>query len=209
MSLGALETIGTHRSLEKEIAAAFERLRDAGASRAALLFDVQWAPTMEVVAIIADEIERTDDLSALTLVHPSAAMTFIATAIGSRSDRVEVRAQRSVHDDGEEQEDTDATASRTMFVMRPDEPAEAFVRNSVVEAKKRLVRRFALVLDPKRDVPLAIADVLAEELLDTTIKEVGLVHSSETLDTVVAALRLRIPNVKIALARRPQKKTEP
>lgn len=206
MTLGEVETVPANGPLDKAIAKAFDRIRDSGASRAALLFDVDWAPTMDVVALVAEELEKCEDLSTLTLVHPSAAMTFIASAIGLRIDRVEVRSQRSVHDDDEEEEDTDATASRTMFVMRSDEPADRFVRRSVLEAKNRLVRRFAIVLDPKRDLPLDLADVLAEELLDAGIKEIGIVHPSPTLDTIVSALRLRIPAVKIAVAR--QKKTD-
>jgi hypothetical protein len=206
MTLGEIERIRAS-AVEQALHDAFERLRDTGASRAALLFDLEWMPTMDIVGVVADELERCDDLSTLTLIHPSAAMTFIASAIGLRAERVEIRTQRSVHDDGEEEEDTDATASRTMFVMRPDDRAEDFARRSVVEAKNRLVRRFALVFDPKREPPLELADILAEELLHSSVKEVGLVHPSPALDTVVAALRLRLPQVKIAVARQPQRKT--
>lgn len=208
MSVGAIETIKTNVPLEKTISIAFDRIRDAGIDRAALLFDLDWTPTMDVVSLIAFELERCDDLTSLTLIHPSAAMTFIASAIGLRIDRVQIRAQRSIHDDGEEEEDTDATASRTMFVMKQDENVEAFVRKSVAEAKRRIVRRFALVFDPRSVPPIELADVLAEELLHAGVKEVGLVHPGSALDTVVAALRLRVPEVKIAVARQSARKTE-
>jgi hypothetical protein len=173
MTLGEIEPVRADLPLDKALAAAFERVRDSGASQAALLFPLEWAPTMDIVAIVADELERCEDLTGLTLIHPSAAMTFIASAIGLRAERVEVRTQRSVHDDDDEEEDTDATASRTMFVMRPDDRAEAFVRKSVTEAKNRLVRRFALVFDPKREPPLELADILAEELLHGGVKRSG------------------------------------
>ena len=202
----AVEPVSIREGVEAGLAQAFERLRDSAASAGALLFPIDWSPTMDIVLPIADELDRCEDLTALTLIHPSAAMNFIASAIGLRVDRVVVRTQRSVHDDGEEQEDTDATASRTMFVMRHDDRVDAFVRKSVIEAKRRLVRRFAIVFDANKELTLDLADILAEELLDSGIKEVGLVHPGGVLDTIVAALRLRVPHVKIAVAR--QKRAE-
>jgi hypothetical protein len=200
MDLGTVERVATNEPLARALAAAFSRLRNSGAPRCALAFDPEWRPTMDVVELAANELSECLDIETLVLVHPSSAMTFIASALGLRVPTVTVSAQRSVYDELEDQ-DTDATASKTMFVMKRDEHIDHFVRRSVRAAQARALRRFALLFDGKCVPTMEIADVLAEELLRSGgVREIGLIHPSASLETLVAALRLRIPTVRIAYA---------
>jgi len=205
MGLGNVENVDPNVPLAKAVETAFERVRAADASQCALLFDNRWVPTTDLVDIVASQLEESPDVQTLTLVHPSAAMTFIASAIGSRSRDVEVRAWRSVYDEPDD-EVTDATASKTMFAMHDGEALPAFVRRAVGEARSRIVRRFALVFHAKSVPSMALADLLAEELFQTGVKEVGLVHPTAPLDTVVAALRLRLPGVRVSFASKPKRR---
>lgn len=202
MSLGTIEHVEMGATLEDAIGAAFERLRSAGTSQCALVFDVEWPPTMDLVDLVARHLADSDDIETLTLVHPSAAMGFVASAVGLRVGSVDVRAQRSVYDEPDEDDFTDATASRTVFVMGPEERLGAFVGRAVGEARARAVKRFALVFDPKVPASMELSDVLVEELMQSGVREVGLVHPAASLETVVAALRLRLPNVRVAFATR-------
>jgi hypothetical protein len=88
-----------------------------------------------------------------------------------------------------------------MFVMERAERVEHFVRRGVREAQSRSVRRFALIFDATCVPTMEIADVLAEELLRSGgVREIGLIHPNASLETLVAALRLRLPAVRIAYA---------
>jgi hypothetical protein len=200
MAARAIERIGADERLEPAVERAFERIRSADAAHAALVFDVAWQPTMELVEVLVRALGDADEVRTLTLVHPSAAMTFIASAVGIRCTSVQLKTQRSVYDDDDEDEITDATASRTMFKMEDDERVDVFVRRSVTEARTRLVRRFALIFSEKAQLSPDLADVLAEELLHSGAKEIGLVHGSDVLETVADTLRLRLPDVRVALA---------
>jgi hypothetical protein len=201
MGLGTVVIVPPQEPLERALAAAFERFHSAEARAVALVFALGWRPTMDIVDIVLDHLARSGDIEVLTLVHPSAAMTFIASTIELRARGVSVRAQRSIHEDEDEDEHTEVTASRATFVMKPGQRFEAFVRQSVEEARARVVRRFALVFDASAPLPPHLTDVLAEELLHAGVREVGLVHPSASLETVAAALRLRLPSVRIALAK--------
>lgn len=165
-----------------------------------MVFDPDWRPTMDVVDFIANELEECEDVANLTLVHPSSAMTFIASAVALRAPAVQVSAQRSVYDEAEDTA-ADATASKTMFVMGPGERVEHFLRRGVREAQSRAVRRFALIFDASCVPTMLIADVLAEELVRSgSVREIGLIHPKASLETVVAALRLQLPSVRVASA---------
>jgi hypothetical protein len=200
MDLGTVERVAANEPLAAALAAAFSRLRSAGTSNCAVVFHPEWRPTMDVVDLIAHELSETEDISNLTLVHPSSAMTFIASALGLRAPAVQIAAQRSIYDELED-ENADATASKTMFVMAPTERVEHFVRRAVREAQSRSVRRFALIFDAACVPTMEIANVLAEELLRSgSVREIGLIHPKAPLDTLVATLRLRLPTVRIAYA---------
>jgi hypothetical protein len=196
----AVERIGADEPLGLAVARSFEHFRDIEASSGALMFDIGWVPTTDLVEMLAKEIAETDGLQSLTLIHPSGAMSFIAGAVAARCNGVTVDARRSLYDDGEDDENTDATASKTMFMMSPGERYDSFVRRSVTEARARVDRRFALIFDNSRPLPRDLADVLFEELLHSGAKEVGLVYAGEGLDVVAASLRLRLPSIIIALA---------
>ena len=195
-----MERIAADEPLALAVGRSFEQFRDIEAASAALLFDVGWVPTTDLVEILAKEIAETEFLQSLTLIHPSSAMTFIAGAVSARCANVTVDARRSLYDDGEDEEGTDATASKTMFMMARNERHDAFVRRAVAEARTRVDRRFALIFDNAKPLPADLADVLFEELLHSGAKEVGLVYAGEGLDVVAASLRLRLPNIVIALA---------
>jgi hypothetical protein len=199
MSLGTVEHVSPDVPLAQAVEAAFERVRSSDATRCALQFDPNWHPTMDLVEVLARSIADSADIEVVTLVHPSAAMTFIASAIAARVNGVEVRAQRSIYDEPEDMK-SDATASKTMFVMTPTESIEGFVRRSVAEAQKRVVRRFALLFDGTSVPSMDLAGLLAEELLQSGVQEIGLVHPTAPLEAVVATLRLRLPNVRVAYA---------
>lgn len=200
MTLGSVEHVSVNEPLPKALAVAFERLRSADASKCALVFDTSWPPTMDVVDLIAAELRASDEISSLTLVHPSSAMTFIASALGVRAPAVQVTAMRSVFDEAEDS-NADATASKTLFMMEPAESVHHFVRRAVREAQKRAVRRFALFFHASVEPTMQIADVLAEELLRSgAVREIGLIHPTASLETLVAALRLRVPAIRVAYA---------
>jgi len=201
--LGAVERVRSDHPLDTAIAEAFERVRDVDASACALVFDVAWQPTMDVVELVVRELETSPEVRTLTLIHPSAAMAFIATAVAAAAS-AEIRSQRSVHDEPELPH-TDATASKTVFLMRADEALDAFVRRAVGEVRKRVSRRFALVFDAKSMPTLDLAGTLAEELLQCRVEEVGLIHPTQPLDAVVAALRLQLPGVRVAHGAEPRK----
>jgi hypothetical protein len=186
--------------LATAVGTAFERIRSADVRRCALLFEVGWEPTMDLVEIVVSELERSDEIASLVLVHPSSAMAFIATAITLRMPSVVVAAQRSIYDDPDDDENLDATESKTMFMMTQDEPMPAFVRRAVAEVRLRVVHRFALILDERTTPGIELADLLVEELLGTAVKEIGLIHKHAPLDTVAAALRLRLPGIRVSLA---------
>jgi hypothetical protein len=112
---------------------------------------------------------------------------------------VQITVQRSLHDEIED-EQTDATASKTMFVMERGELPEAFVRRAVAEARARVARRFALLFDANCSPSIELAEVLAEELTGSTVKEIGLIHPRAPLETLVALLRLRLPTIRVASA---------
>lgn len=197
MSLGKVERVDNESTLDEGIGAAFDRLGSSGATRCAIVFDVRWQPTMDVVDLVARRLDEAAQIEVLTLVHPSAAMGFIASALGLRVSRVQVHARGSVHAEPVEDENADLTASRTMFVMQPGERLESFVRSSVRSAGERVLRRFALLFDARAPVSMELADLLVEELMESGVRELGLVHPTQPLDTVVAALRLRLPAVRV------------
>jgi hypothetical protein len=199
MGFGAVENISAGEPLDAALSRAFARLRAAGTSGCAVVFDAEWRPTMDIVELVSQELAEAEDIQTLALVHPSAAMTFIASAIGVRVPNVQISAQRSLHDEIED-ENTDATASKTVFVMERGEHAEAFVRRAIGEARTRVARRFALVFDAGCTPSIDLADVLAEELMRSSVKEIGLVHPRAPLETIVASLRLRLPHVRVAFA---------
>lgn len=200
MDLGTVEHVATTVPLADALSAAFSRLRSAGTSAVAVVFDPHWQPTMDVVDLISTQLEDCEDVTSLTLVHPSSAMTFIASALGLRAPTVTVSARRSVYDELEDA-GADATASKTMFVQAPAERVEHFVRRAVREAHTRAVRRFALIFDAACVPNMQIADLLAEELVRSGgVRELGLIHPKASLETVVAALRLRLPAVRVAYA---------
>jgi hypothetical protein len=200
MAARVIVPVGADERLDAAVAKAFDRLRSNDAAHAALLFDLSWQPTMELVDVLSVHLAASQ-VEALTLIHPSATMTFLASAVAMRCKGVTVTAQRSIYDDGEEEDETtDATSSRTMFVMNTNERVEDFVRQSVTEARRRVVRRFALVFADAIPLPADLADVLAEELLHSGAKEVGLIHASTALEIVADTLQLRLPEVRIALA---------
>jgi hypothetical protein len=200
MTLGNVEQVSVDEPLARALATAFERLRSSDASRCALVFDARWQPTMDVVDLIAAELTDCYEISVLTLVHPSSAMTFIASALGVRAPAVQVTAVRSVFDETEDS-NADATASKTLFVMEPTELVHHFVRRAVREAQKRAVRRFALFFHASVEPTMDIADVLSEELLRSgAVREVGLIHPTASLETLVATLRLRVPAIRVAYA---------
>ncbi len=203
MGLGAVEQVSLDAPLASAIETAFDRIRSADANRCALVFDASWQPTMDLVDLVTKSIAESEELRVVTLVHPSAAMAFIASAIASGVRSVEVCAQRSVYDEPED-EDTDATASKTLFVMAPTESIEGFVRRSVTEARLRVVRRFALLFDAKSVPTMNLAGVLAEELLQSGVEEIGLIHPGAPLEAVVASVRLRLPGVRVAYATQPK-----
>lgn len=207
MGLGIVATVDTGQSLGEAVRRAFARLRDASAKSGALVFEARWQPTMDLVDIVEDCLVDADELERLTLVHPSAAMSFIASTIGSRIRTVQISARRSIYDEPEV-EDTDATASKTMFTMVPGEPIEAFVLRSVETARARVLRRFALIFDKGSEPDMTLAAILAEELLHSGVKEIGLIHPTLPLDALVAALRLRLPGVSVAHASKPAKTTK-
>lgn len=184
--------------LDQAIARALAEIEDATAAR--FVFDLDWTPTMELVEILARELPEANSLRSLSLVHSSAAMTFIASAVAARCPEVDVHARRSLWDDGDEDETLDATASKAIFVMAPGERHDAFVRRAVSEARSHVNRRFALVFDQSRPLPPDLADVLFEELLHSGVKEVGLIYKGEDLTGVADSLRLRLPEIQVALA---------
>jgi hypothetical protein len=200
MDLGTVERVATNEPLAAALSTAFSRLRGAATSRCALAFDPKWQPTMDVVDLITNELTESEDITNLILVHPSSAMTFIASALGLRTPAVQITAQRSIYDELED-DSADATASKTMFVMAPTERVEHFVRRAVREAQDRAVRRFALIFDASAVPSMDVADALAQELLRSgTVREIGLIHPKASLETLVAALRLRLPSIRIAHA---------
>jgi hypothetical protein len=206
MNLGCVERVSAKEPLSVALSDAFASFRDAGLAQCALAFDPDWRPTMDLVDLVASELaDGCEDISQLTLIHPSSAMTFIASALGLRAPSVHIVAQRSVYD---EQEDlsADATASKTMFVMGRDEGIELFLRRAVREAQARSVRRFALILDGSYVPTLDAVDVLAEELmLGGGVQEIGLIHPTASLDTLVAGLHLRLPTLRVAHSSAPQR----
>ena len=199
MGFGCVENLAANESLAVGISRAFDRVRAAGTSSVAIVFDVDWRPTMDLVDLVSQELAESEDVQALALVHPSAAMTFIASAIAVRVPTVQVTAQRSLHDEIED-EQTDATASKTIFVMERGEAPEAFVRRAVAEARTRVARRFALLFDANCSPSIELAEVLAEELTGSNVKEIGLIHPRAPLETLVAMLRLRLPSIRVASA---------
>jgi hypothetical protein len=199
MGFGCVEKVAANESLAIGMSRAFDRVRAAGSSSVAIVFDVDWRPTMDLVDLVSQELAESEDVQALALVHPSAAMTFIASAIAVRVPTVQITVQRSLHDEIED-EQTDATASKTMFVMERGELPEAFVRRAVAEARARVARRFALLFDANCSPSIELAEVLAEELTGSTVKEIGLIHPRAPLETLVALLRLRLPTIRVASA---------
>jgi hypothetical protein len=199
MGFGCVEKVAANESLAVGMSRAFDRVRAAGSSSVAIVFDVDWRPTMDLVDLVSQELAESEDVQALALVHPSAAMTFIASAIAVRVPTVQITVQRSLHDEIED-EQTDATASKTMFVMERGELPEAFVRRAVAEARARVARRFALLFDANCSPSIELAEVLAEELTGSTVKEIGLIHPRAPLETLVALLRLRLPTIRVASA---------
>ena len=199
MSLGTVEPVNPNLPLANAVEIAFDRIRSSDATRCALQFDPSWHPTMDIVDIVVAAIGGSADIETVILVHPSAAMTFIASAIAARVNPVEVRAQRSVYDVVEDMK-ADATASKTMFMMTSTESIEGFVRRSVAEAQKRVVRRFALIFDAQSAPSMNLAALLAEELMHSGVQEIGLVHPTASLEPLVATLRLRLPNIRVAAA---------
>lgn len=202
--LATIEIVDGGQPLNKALAAAFAKIRTSGASQVSLLFDLGWRPTMDAVELVAREVAASKGITTLVLVHPSASMSFLASAIAMRVRPVEVRARRSMYDDeDEDEENTDATTSRTLFMMKKGDVLEDFVRRSVSEARSRIVRRFALVFEETTTPPtMDLTDYLAEELLNAGVEEVGLIHSNADLETVAAALRLRLPAVRISFAKK-------
>jgi hypothetical protein len=206
MDLGAIEVVENKGPLDEAVASAFSRIRSAPPSTtAALVFDLAWKPTMAAVDVIARELAGCAGITTLTVVHPSAAMSFIASAIALRVPAVQVRAQRSVYDEEEDDdEQTDATDSRTSYFMRKTEALDTFIRRSFTEARTRRVRRFALVFEDGTVLSrMELSDLLAEELLNAGVEEIGLIHPSADLDTVAAAVQLRVPSVQVSVAMRP------
>jgi hypothetical protein len=197
MILGAVELVANDRPLAQAIEEAVERLRSIGDATVALMFDLSWRPTMDVVEPIARALSGSNAIRTLTLVHPSAALNFIAAAVGTRVKSVSVMSRRSLYDEDED-EQTDATESNTFFRMDPHEPLDAFVRRSIREARARAVRRFALVFDSRSRPTLALADTLVEELLQSSVQEIGLVHPAFRLDAIAASVHLRLSHVRVA-----------
>jgi hypothetical protein len=198
MGRETVELISPKEPLPKAIAQAVGKLSPSDDAHVVLVFDPGWHPTMEVVDILTRELASFDALETLTLVHPSAAMGVIAAAVASRMPAIQVMSKRSLYDEAEDEE-TDATESNTFFRMASGESLDAFVRRSVGEAHTRAVRRFALVFDPDSRPTLALADVLVEELVQSGVQEIGLVHPTIRLNAIAASVRLRLATVKIAL----------
>lgn len=199
MAREVTEFVSPNLPLPEAIAEALAKVSPDSDASVALVFDLNWIPTMDVVDHIARELLHLDALERLTLIHPSSAMAVIAVAVATRVPSVQVDARRSVYDEAED-EHTDATASHTFFRMRSGEPIDGFVRRSVNEARTRAVRRFALVFDKDSRPNLTLADVLVEELVQSRVQEVGLIHPTIPLDSVAASLRLRLANIRIALS---------
>jgi hypothetical protein len=198
MTSAALEFVSTTVPLAPAIADAFARLRESRQTETALVFDMSWHPTMDVVELIARELVASGGIQLLTLIHPSAAMSVIAAAIATRVESVSVTSKRSMYDE-DEIEDIDPTESKTLFSMDPGESLNGFVRRSVREARNRAVVRVALVFHKSSQPTMALADTLVEELVQSGVRELGLIHATTSLDAIAASVRLRLANVRIAL----------
>jgi hypothetical protein len=110
-----------------------------------------------------------------------------------------VLTKRSIYDEPEDEE-TDATESNLSFQMEPTDTLDRFVRTSIREAHARSAHRFALVFDADSIPTLSLADTLVEELLSTDTREMGLIHPTASLDDIGASVRLRLANIRIAVA---------
>src|SRR4051812_6147835 len=62
MSPGTVELVEMDVPVELAITRAFDRLREAGSSEVALAFDASWHPTMDIVDLIADELNSPNDI---------------------------------------------------------------------------------------------------------------------------------------------------
>jgi hypothetical protein len=193
-----VELISSRDPLPAAVDVACRRLRATSVTRATLLFDIAWNPTMEVVPLIEAGL-RGLSISELTLIHPSAAMAVIATALSARVPSLTVLTKRSIYDEPEDEE-TDATESNLSFQMERGDTLERFVRTSIREAHARAAHRFALVFHEDSVPSMSVADTLVEELLPTDTRELGLIHPNASLDAIGASVRLRLANIKIAIA---------
>jgi hypothetical protein len=183
-------------SLSDEVGTAFGEIRTQGRPEATLVFDLGWQPTIELVDVVAREVESTPFLRELFLVHSSAAMGVIAGALDARCIATSVVAKRSLFDDPDD-EFVEPTELKTVFQMTPKETIEAFVRAALAQVRSQGIHRFALVFDAQSQPTLAIADVLVEELIDTKVTEIGLVHGSTDLGAIASSIRLRLRGVTV------------
>jgi hypothetical protein len=182
-------------SLPSAIGRAFDTL--GLSAQGILVLPHHWRPTVEIVPLIVDAItEKTPALNALVLVHPSAAMSFIASSVSIKLPHVAVRSAPAIEDA------FDAGPSPVPVVtMRARETIEGFIRRGTAELRDRAVRRGVLVLADSANVGTALGDVLVEELLqNATLRAIGLVHPTANLEVPAASVRLRLPRAKIVTA---------
>jgi hypothetical protein len=184
--------------LDRDVATAFSEIRTQARPEATLVFDLGWQPTIELVEVVAAEIEKTPFLRELFLVHSSAAMAVIAGAIDARCIATSVVAKRSLFDDPDD-EFVEPTELKTVFQMRPEETIEGFVRAALKQVRVQAIHRFALVFDTQTEPTLAIADVLVEELIDSKVNEIGLVHGTADLGPIASSIRLRLGGVTVGI----------
>lgn len=196
--MAVVEIQARNEPLASVVHSAFEKLRASAAKSVGLDFDMLWRPTMDAVDIIARELADPGAITELTLIHPSSAMSVIAAALSTRVNGVTITAKRSIYDEPED-EDVDATESNTLFSMGASESLEAFVRRSVRAVRARSAHRFALAFDKDCRPTLEVADTLVEELLQSDVRELGLIHPTIVLDAIAASIRLRLPNLRVAI----------
>jgi hypothetical protein len=182
-------------SLGSAVGRAFATLGDG--PRAILVIPHLWRPTVEIVPLIVEAAANRPALRVLVLVHPSAAMSFIASSVSIKLPKVTVRSAPAIEDAFDE-----GPSPLPIVSMTDREAVEGFIRRGTAELRDRSVRRGVLVLAAAANVGPSLGDVLVEELLqNATLRAIALVHPTANLDVPAASVRLRLPRARIVTAK--------
>jgi hypothetical protein len=195
--------------LGQAVAAAFAELGH-DVRTAVFVFPAGCRPEASLVGLLASAASRCAALEAIVLVHPSAAMGFVASSLGLRLPALEVRRVRTTSELAATQSYGLAVPPRTVVVhMGVDEDADAFVRRAFQTLRERAARRGVIVFAHEAVLDGIVTEEIGRELAESaSVHRLALVHPTAALDHSAAAIAIRQPRVHVVTARDAEAATE-